>query len=696
MKVKRILLLMLAVMLMACASMVTASYGEAGGEGGTVMTFVPSEPYVYEEMKNGYWTVDKDKNEYYRYWLPTRTGYKTGDKLVFTTSGVGVEYIFDEETSAFVNGDKTIQKNQVTTSDPQATDHWTPEKVNSFQVKYQSYTASVEVTINPSNVTSIVYTPKDPYKYYENDAGHGQWKDGGQWFLYETPVGYNGDTLTVKTTEEPEGTDYVLDRVKGGFISESGDMIKTTEVSLKSDQMNDHWLPDKDNYLTVRYEKVTCPVKVLIEKSPLESISYTPKEPYKIVEGDYNYGQWRLDDQGHFVFVYDSPKVQDGDILTIKKKGQDPVEYVFDKVKYEFIHDDDSIIYQSVVRSIKGDWAPGTGNKVEFSYLDQKCEADVEIVENPVRSISYTPAEDVIVTVGDDFDGEEDEDYPDGWYFYTPNFGAGDILSVTTDEGTENYVCDYASGSFVCGDETIPLYQVYIDKTDDWAYGRNNELIITYKGSNVKVPVTVTENHDHEDFMVQVPKTEPTCAAYGYEAHYDCTKCGKHFTLEDDEYEQTALYYLRIAKKAHKIKYVYPKKASDKAEGNIKYWTCRLCGTCFSDAHGKTEIDKDDVIIPKNDMTAEAKKCQYDVKFWKKAVIKASDLYDVRNSKGALTYRKANISGGCRINVSKNGGITVKKGLIKGTYRVKVKITSAATAKYKSCVRYVTIKIKVK
>lgn len=55
----------------------------------------------------------------------------------------------------------------------------------------------------------------------------------------------------------------------------------------------------------------------------------------------------------------------------------------------------------------------------------------------------------------------------------------------------------------------------------------------------------------------------------------------------------------------HVLTRVEAKKATFAEDGNIEYWVCSDCGTCFADENGEVEIDKEDVIIPKLGFTVE-------------------------------------------------------------------------------------------
>ena len=56
----------------------------------------------------------------------------------------------------------------------------------------------------------------------------------------------------------------------------------------------------------------------------------------------------------------------------------------------------------------------------------------------------------------------------------------------------------------------------------------------------------------------------------------------------------------------HYLKKTDAKAATETAEGNIEYWTCKYCGKIFKDAEGKTELRQADTVIPK--LTKQASK----------------------------------------------------------------------------------------
>ena len=96
--------------------------------------------------------------------------------------------------------------------------------------------------------------------------------------------------------------------------------------------------------------------------------------------------------------------------------------------------------------------------------------------------------------------------------------------------------------------------------------------------------------------------------------------------------------------------------------------------------------------IVKKANTLKVIKTNKTVKYGKKTTVKA---ITVKNAKGKVTYTK--LSGNSKITVNKTTGkITVKKGLKKGTYTIKIKVAATGNNAYKSAVKTITLKIKVK
>ena len=78
----------------------------------------------------------------------------------------------------------------------------------------------------------------------------------------------------------------------------------------------------------------------------------------------------------------------------------------------------------------------------------------------------------------------------------------------------------------------------------------------------------------------------------------------------------------------------------------------------------------------------------------KKQTIAKSKAFNIKGAKGALTFKKT--GGSKNLTISKAGKITVKKKTKKGTYKLTVQVTAAGDKEYKSAIKIITIKVKVK
>ena len=93
--------------------------------------------------------------------------------------------------------------------------------------------------------------------------------------------------------------------------------------------------------------------------------------------------------------------------------------------------------------------------------------------------------------------------------------------------------------------------------------------------------ITAALGHD----KVQHEGKDATCTESGWDAYETCSRCD--YTT-----------YKEIPALGHKLTETKAVSATCEAAGNSAYWTCTTCKKCFSDAEGKTEIEKDSWVIP--------------------------------------------------------------------------------------------------
>ena len=105
-----------------------------------------------------------------------------------------------------------------------------------------------------------------------------------------------------------------------------------------------------------------------------------------------------------------------------------------------------------------------------------------------------------------------------------------------------------------------------------------------YTTCTAEVKITLVTPHTH--YYTATVTKEATCTEDG-ERTYRCT-CGSTYTEV-------------IKAEGHKLTHFEAVDATTEKEGNIEYWLCSECGKFFADAEGKTEITKEQTILPKSE-----------------------------------------------------------------------------------------------
>ena len=86
-----------------------------------------------------------------------------------------------------------------------------------------------------------------------------------------------------------------------------------------------------------------------------------------------------------------------------------------------------------------------------------------------------------------------------------------------------------------------------------------------------------------------------TCTENGNSEHWKCAVCGKCFSDADGETEITEASTVIPAH--HTLSKVNAKAETCTENGNSEHWKCDVCGKCFSDANGETEITEASTVI---------------------------------------------------------------------------------------------------
>lgn len=107
------------------------------------------------------------------------------------------------------------------------------------------------------------------------------------------------------------------------------------------------------------------------------------------------------------------------------------------------------------------------------------------------------------------------------------------------------------------------------------------DIVIGSDGNTNVTAYSVAECVEHE--YVAVALKAPSCEAEGYEAHYDCSVCGRHFVNSGEGYRKVELDDIAIAALDHdfsgEVTYAYEN------DGWYKYTACTRCDAKNKEAH---------------------------------------------------------------------------------------------------------------
>lgn len=416
-----------------------------------------------------------------------------GDKLIINGSDEYTCVSDPEDDDFFVNsaGEKIYDYEIDFAYD---SDEWSIGNSNYLEVQYMNKTCNVPVSVIESPISEISYTPADPESYVivENTHGEIDYDDeDGSFFYYDIPSIATGDILTV------DGKDYIYKN--GSYVSENGERIESYEVGRSGNQYKTHWTAGADNKLTIDYKGAECTVPVSIVKSSVSEISYTPAEPYELIE---NYQGYEDDyDEDDYYFRYYLPSRRTGDVLTVNNKA-----YTFNYDEYAYISEDGEEISSGDVgfssKQYQKHWTLGTDNEMIVTYQGVECTVPVTIKADSVTGIDFEPAHEYRfyenVNAYEDYNG-----YEYIMWYRLPSYSEGDKLTVyegsKTTVYTYGYDEDYDGYCFLTEDGSDKVYTGDIEREttqDDepWVLGGTYDITFTYRGQSTKIQITIEEN----------------------------------------------------------------------------------------------------------------------------------------------------------------------------------------------------------
>ena len=609
--------------------------------------------------------------------------------------------------------------------DDQRNNPWTLGSNNYFTVEYSGKTTQVPVTIVENPIASIDFSPVKPITYIENYGGY----EEDDYFHYDTYQFNEGDKLTVnyktgKTvvytyTEKHQlpGVEWTWDK----FFDEDGNMSEDYP-NVYSDQNDKHWTVGGENYFTITYQGVSTTVPVTIIENPVESIEFELASPivlyenqggYYVIEINGNEYDIHKDENGYYYYGYNEETGEDVrieadinsnnvfffyDRIPVYKNGNRLIVHYKNGttkiLSHRFLWNDEREGYYFVDESgepdewdVKFNWTItkdsqftiGSNNFVTVSYLNNKTQIPVTVVENNIDHIEFVTLQPVVFNQDDDND-YHDYGYDEFEYNWSKLLATGNQLKVFFNDSTSKTYTIYTRtynfakklsvepwGEYWLVDETggVIIYSAFdfdYDYRRKWQPGEAFDVTISYLGASTMVPVTITSNEISHAHSYTTHTVVPTCTKKGYTTH--TCECGDSY-VDVDSYVDALGHDFGANEK-----------------------TCKRCGA----------VNPNYKAPQKKANTLSVKGKTVKVKFAKlkkkKQTIAINKAMTVSNAQGAVTYAKA--SGNKKITVAKNGKITVKKGLKKGSYKVKIKVTAAGNDEYNAAVKTVTVTIKVK
>ena len=467
--------------------------------------FVPAnEPAVMVGVRSfhdGYSGVEI----FYEPWLVA------GDKLTVIDKNDNVKVYtaeYDEHRDIVfkaADGDE-ISGYDVSLGSNQWEEPWTVGGDNKYYVEYLGVRCYVKCALVENPVESIEFIPAEITKYLEGThMYYDEWRERD---VYELPRVNNGDVLVVNYNDGRGRVEYVatFDNAnnKVTYVSNQGDIIVEDEkFEFYDEQDNEPWAVGENHY-SITYCGKSTQVLVVIKENNITGISYTSSKMPQIFVTDFSMD---TDESGREYKHYNIPDLQEGDILTIHYNDETSKDFVltFDESDGEryFVNGDEKYHQYTLFRSdnqYESEWQLGDGNYYSVDFYGFTTNIEVEVIETDVESISFTPANAIVLEAekGGEFMRDDNGEL---FYFYNQVniVNVGDTLTVTyksgevvtyvlgNDDSGENWVLRSDDG------KEIDPYEINIDDhqwDNHWKVGTNH-FDIVYHGVKTSVPVRI-------------------------------------------------------------------------------------------------------------------------------------------------------------------------------------------------------------
>lgn len=378
-----------------------------------------------------------------------------------------------------------------------------------FRYMGKKFNHTISFVDYESSLESIEFIPAKPYEFIENSGGYfedwynpetEEWQT--KYFYDEYRIDNEGNILTVNFTDG-RSVDYISTEYNDWEDSEGNSLYGSPDCY--DYQSINPWTIDGENYFVVKYMNKEVQVPVSVIENPVESISYTPAGTTNWIEYDEEYGYHDYYDyydpethNGYSCdwFRYEYNKTE-GDILTVNNKDGSTVEFIYDG--WAYISSDGSEISKKEVKisdnqSYHNQWTAGNTYDINVSYSGFTTTFSVNIIENPVESISYTINKPIEIFEYSNGYWDEDEET----YYYSLPTLSDYIEKITlnyNDGTTEDFIWDEDEWEYCNSDGEYLDYSLQATQGDEpWVLGGDNSFKIVTCGREVDIPVTIIEN----------------------------------------------------------------------------------------------------------------------------------------------------------------------------------------------------------
>ena len=476
------------------------------------ISYKPANEYKIFENSNGRFVDDEDRT-FYQYNEPF---FADGDVLTLNCDGYSVDFVFTRDGWYFESedGEYLNMYDDVNAESDQMDNPWVLGSENYFDiVLWDEFRCTLSVTIIKNPVEAFAYIHEGDVVFYEENGG--EWTvDEDDKDFYEYRLGfYNGDIARVTYNDGRGTVDYTYrynDEIgRDAFVSESGDVLTDDDVRINHEQWQKHWQKGAQSY-TVEYAGKTVTVPVTVKDVPVKKLTYTHN-------GDITYfentnGELRDDDEDDVFWEYNLG-FYEGDVLTVEYTDErGTVDYCFtrnEETREEMLQSKDGDIlkwYEGDAFFLESDqyethWEVGE-NSYRISYYGVTTEVKVQVLANPVKSISFTPNRERVLLK--DTEGEWQTD-ASGIPFFEYNTGWFEDNDILTVEYTDNrgrvdyYFTRNESGEYfeIGSGGTISVKDIdwFADQWENhWYPDSKNYITLKYMGFEAKIPVSIIDN----------------------------------------------------------------------------------------------------------------------------------------------------------------------------------------------------------